>query len=97
MGEANNRIHALPPSDGSDEPTVGAIKRALHELSRTTSGSAQRENDAILREAHNLLRQLALFNGIDPDDAVQRRRAAVKSQRERLVLAGAPPSDQTSS
>jgi hypothetical protein len=95
--EANSRIHVVLPSDGSDEPTVGAIKRALHKLPRTTSGSAQRENGANLREAYELLRQLAHRNGIDPDAAVQRRRAALKSQGERMVLAGATASDHTSS
>jgi hypothetical protein len=89
VSEANIRIHALPPADGSDEPTAGAIKRTLHELSR--------DNGAILREAYDLLRQLARRNGIDPDDALQRRRAAVQSQRERMVLANAAAADQTSS
>ena len=81
--------------NSSGEPTVGAIKRALHELSRTASGSAQREHGALLREAHDLLRRLALRSGIDPDDAVQRSRAAAESQRERIVLARASKTGQT--
>jgi hypothetical protein len=93
--ETNHRIHVLPTADGVDEPTLGVIKRALHELSRTTSGSVQRGNGANLREAHDLLLKLARRNGIDPDDAVQRRRAAVKAQRERMVLVNATASDQT--
>jgi hypothetical protein len=80
----------------SGEPTVGAIKRALHQLSRTDSGSAQREHGALLREAHDLLRRLALRSGIDPDDAVQRARAAAESQRERVVLASTSKSGPTS-
>jgi hypothetical protein len=78
------------------EPTVGAIKHALHELSRTASGSPQRERAALLREAHDLLRRLALLSGVDPDDALQRARAAAKSQRERMVLASASKPEQTS-
>lgn len=93
VGQARSRIHVLAPSDGSGEPTVGAIKRALHEFA---SGSAQREQGALLREAHDLLRRLALRSGIDPDDAVQRSRAAAESQRERIVLASTSKSDQTS-
>lgn len=96
MGQARNRIHALSPAAGSDEPTVGAIKRALHELSRTTPDSAQNDNGAVLREAHDQLRQLARRNGIDPDDAVRRRLAEVESLRARMALASATASDQTS-
>jgi hypothetical protein len=94
--QANSRIQVLAPSDGAGEPTVGAIKRALHELSRTASGSGQREQGAVLREAHDLLRRLAFRSGIDPDDAVQRSRAAADSQRERIVLASASKSGQAS-
>jgi hypothetical protein len=93
-GSSHDHIHALPASDASDTPTVGAIKRALHELSRTTSGSTQRDSGAVLREAHELLLGLARRNGINPDNAVQRRRAAVKLQRERMVLASVTASDQ---
>jgi hypothetical protein len=82
--------------NSSGEPTVGAIKRALHQLSRTASGSAQREHGALLREAHDLLRRLALRSGIDPDDAVRRARAAAESQRERVVIASTSKSGQTS-
>jgi hypothetical protein len=96
VSEANSRIQVMQPSDGSDAPTIGAIKRALHELSRTT-GSAQRNSGAILREAHALLMGLARRNGIDPDIAVNKRLAAVESQRRRMVLVSPAPSDQTSS
>jgi hypothetical protein len=71
-----------------DEPTLGAIKRALHDLSCTDRTG--------LREAHELLRQLAGRNGIDLDEAVQSRRAIVKLQRERLVCASTLAADQTS-
>jgi hypothetical protein len=74
---------------------VGAIKRALHELSRSVSGSAPRDNGATLREAHDLLRKLAKSNGIDPDAALRGRLAAVAALRERLVLASARGSDRT--
>jgi hypothetical protein len=97
VGEADSRIRLMPPADGPEEPTVGAIKRALHELSRATSGSARHDHGAILREAHDLLRGLARHSGIDPDDVVQRRLAAIQSQRERMVLVSAASSDQASS
>jgi hypothetical protein len=32
--QAGKPVHALPSVSRADEPTVGAIKRALHELSR---------------------------------------------------------------
>jgi hypothetical protein len=83
------RVHALPPPANSDEPNLGAIKRALHELARS--------NSAALHEAHDLLRELARRNGVDPDAAVQRSRAAVKAQRAQLIRASALMSDQTSS
>jgi hypothetical protein len=91
----NHRSQVLPPSTGSAEPTVGSIKHALYELSHTTSGSAPRENGAVLREAYELLRTLALRDGIDPDDAVQARRATAQAQRRRMVLASGTASDQT--
>jgi hypothetical protein len=80
-------MHALPPAANPDEPTLGAIKQALHELSCA--------NGASLRDAHELLRQLARGNGIDPDDALQRRRATVQLQRERLVRASVMGSGPT--
>jgi hypothetical protein len=94
---ANTCIHSLRPQPGSEEPTVGAIKRALHDLSRTPWSSAQEDAGENLREAHALLRQLARRNGINPDDAVQRRRAAVQSQRDHLVRASATASEKSSS
>jgi hypothetical protein len=87
MGQARNPV---------EHPTVGEIKRALHELSSATCGSAQHDGGESLREAHDLLRQLALRNGIDPDDALRRSLAAVASLRERLALATATASDQIS-
>jgi hypothetical protein len=90
VSQSKLRIPAFSPSGSSDEPTVGAIKRALHELSRTTSGSA-------LHEAYDLLRQLALRSGINPDDAAQQSRAAVQSQRERLIHDSRTASKKSSS
>ena len=96
MGQVKNRIRALPPQSGPDEPTLGAIKRALHELSRTTPGSTRRDTGAVLREAHDQLRRLALRDGIDPDDAMRLRLAEVQVLRERLVLVSTPGSEQAS-
>jgi hypothetical protein len=96
VGQTRIPIHALPPLAGSDVPTVGEIKRALHDLLHNTSGAAQNDAGAMLREAHDLLRRLANRNGVDPDAAVQHRRAAIQSQREQLILASAPASNQTS-
>ncbi len=89
MRQTSTAIHALPESIDPDVPTVGAIKRAFHELSRTASGSTQGDEGAMLREAHDLLRRLARRDGIDPDAAVRQRRAAIQSQREQLVFASA--------
>jgi hypothetical protein len=97
VDQTNIRIQALAPLAGSDEPTVGAIKRALHELARTISGLAPGDRGSNLREAHDLLRQLARRNGINPDDAVRRSRAAIKPGRVRLVCASATVPDTTSS
>jgi hypothetical protein len=96
MRQANNQVSALPPRTGPDHPTVGAIKRALHELSRKASGSTPRDIGAGLREAHDQLRQLALRNGIDPDNAVRQSLTAVALLRDRMISAGAPRSDQAS-
>jgi cobalamin biosynthesis protein CobD/CbiB len=93
---ANASLHVLQPLVGSEAPTLGTIKRALHELSRTASGSAQGSVAADLREAHALLRRLAHRNGINPDDALQLRRAAVESQREHLVRASISASQEAS-
>lgn len=95
MGQVNKLMHALPSLEASDAPTLGAIKRALHALMPCAAASSQRDASAALREAHDLLRQLALRNGIDPDIAVHRSRAAVESQRERMSLAGAAAPDPT--
>lgn len=92
MGQFNSRIQGLPPAGGSDEPTLGSIKRALHDLSRTAADPAHRDSGAALREANDLLRRLALDNGIDPDNAVRQRLAAVALLRERMVLASAATS-----
>jgi hypothetical protein len=92
-GEIENRIHALSPAASCAEPTVGEIKRVLHELSRTRSGC---DNGSILSQANELLRQFALRSGIDPDNALQRRRAAVELRRERMVVDSVPAPDQAS-
>jgi hypothetical protein len=90
---SNTNIRALPPLTGFEEPTLGAIKRALHELSRAPASSAQGGTGANLREAHAFLRLLARRQGINPDDAVQRSRVAVESQRKRLVQVSAAASE----
>lgn len=77
MGRTNNSIAVPPP--GTDEPTVAEIKRALHRLSQ--------DDGEALREVHDHLLELARGNGIDPDEAMQRSRAAAKLLRERLVRA----------
>ena len=89
MGQGNDPIQALPITQGGDEPTLGAIKRALHDLSRNPARSGRRDNGAALREAHELLRSLALRNGIGPEHAVRQQLAAVELLRQRMVLAGA--------
>lgn len=96
MGQAKNQVHALPPLAETEEPTLGAIKRAMHELSRATSGSAQRDRGAVLREVHDQLRRLALRSGVDADDALRLRLAEVELLRERMVLVSAPGSSQAS-
>lgn len=96
MGQVKNRLHALPSLASPEEPTLGAIKHALHELSRATPGSTKNDSGSVLREAHDKLRRLAIRNGIDPDDAVRLRLAQVQLLRERMVLASAQGSGQTS-
>jgi hypothetical protein len=93
VGQVNNLMRALPPLAASETPTLGAIKRALHALMPGAATSTQRDAGAALREAHDLLRQFAHRNGIDPDIAVQRSRAAVEAQRERMAVAGSAASD----
>lgn len=85
MHQAKTRIHSLSATT-PDRPTVGAIKRALHELSQT-SGSEQGDRSTGLREANDHLRQLALRSGIDPDVALKRSLAAVALLRERMAVA----------
>ncbi|MCC6632740.1 MAG: hypothetical protein IT482_11805 [Gammaproteobacteria bacterium] len=97
MVQAEKPVHALPPVSRADEPTLGAIKRALHELSRAPSGSSQQDSGAMLREAHDLLRSLARSQGIDPDVAVRNRLAEVALLRERMVLASIASPDQAAS
>lgn len=82
-------LQAVPTATSSTEPTVGEIKRALHHLSCATGPASQRDTAAILREIHELVRRLALVDGVDPDQALQRRRDAARLQRESLVLASA--------
>ena len=95
-GQGGNRLHALPSTDSADKPTVGAIKRALHDLSCADAVLAQRDHGAMLREAYDQLRQLARSNDIDPDAAIRGRLAAVALLRERMALAGVAESDRTS-
>jgi hypothetical protein len=97
MREANNRIRALPTKTNSDRPTVGAIKRALHDLSRNAQDSEQHDKGAALREVHKELRRLALRSGINPDDAVRQSLAAVALLRERMVSADGSAPDHVSS
>jgi hypothetical protein len=84
MSPSNNHIHLLPPAAGVDEPTVGTIKRALHDLSHAPAGSEPRDYAAVLREINELMRRMARINGVDPDLALRRRRDAAQSQRERM-------------
>jgi hypothetical protein len=83
------QIHVLPLPAGALEPSVGEIKRALHDLSDATTGFGSRDYAAVLRQVNDLVRRCARLNGVDPDAAVQRRRDAVQAQRERM-LGGAP-------
>lgn len=89
MHQAELHVPAVPPAAGADEPTVGAIKHALHELSDSKSASGSRDYANTLREVHDLVRRLAHLNGIDPDAALQRSRDAIQSQRERLTVVSA--------
>jgi len=93
VGQADNLLHAPPSLAASDTPTIGAIKRALHALTPGAATSTQRDAGSALREAHDLLRQLARRNGVDPDIAVHRSRAAVEAQRDRMAVVGAAASD----
>lgn len=79
-----------------NEPTLGEIKRALHGLSRGTRGSSGGGAE-LLREAHEMLRQLARRSGIDPDKAVEGSRAAAQARRDRMAVASARASDLTRS
>jgi hypothetical protein len=90
----SDQLHALPPSGGSEEPSLGTIKRAIHELSGAKKGPARRDSGAMLREANDQLRRLARRNGIDPDGALQRSLEAVKALRERMLLASITNPDQ---
>jgi hypothetical protein len=96
VGQFSDHLHALPPAGGSEEPSLGTIKRAIHELSCATTGPARRDSGAMLREANDLLRRLARRNGIDPDGAVQRSLEGVKALRERMLLASITNPDQPS-
>lgn len=82
---ATPRMHALPDSDAPDVPTVGTIKRALHDLTRSAAAPGDDDGGAALREANDLLRQYARRHGIDPDEALRRSLAAVKLLRDRLA------------
>ncbi|MFO1502330.1 MAG: hypothetical protein U1F39_00770 [Steroidobacteraceae bacterium] len=93
MSDTDNAVHALPSPTMADEPTVGAIKRALHDLSPAAMGVAKRDYAEVLREVHALVCRLARINGIDPDAALQRRREAAKSRRDSMVLSSPAAAD----
>lgn len=93
VGQTDSAIHALPLSAGADEPSVGTIKRALHDLSPASAGVATRDYAEVLREVHALVCRLARINGVDPDAALQRRCEAAQLQRDRMVLVSAGPPD----
>jgi len=82
-----NLMHVLPLPAGSAEPSVGSIKRALHDLSDATTGVGSRDYAVVLRQVNELIRRCARLNGVDPDAAVQRQRDAIQVQRE-LMLGG---------
>lgn len=94
MGHAKQRLHALPPAPGAAQPTVGEIKRALAGLSQSSAAAAPGNRGALLREAHDQLRELAHHHGIDPDAALRRSLAAVESLRERLARASTATPDR---
>jgi hypothetical protein len=82
--QAKTRVLAVPPAAPADEPTLAEIKRALHDMPRSGAGAPGRDYAEVLREVHELVRRLARVNGVDPDDAVQRRRDAIQAQRESM-------------
>lgn len=86
MGFARKKVRALRPATERNAPTIGAIKHALHELSRAGSPLARGDSAANLQQAYDQLRQLAVHNGIDPDSAVRQRLAAIQALRERMIL-----------
>ena len=79
------QLRLMPMPAGTDVPSVGEIKCALHELSGAAAGAAPRDHAAILRQVNELVRRCALSNGVDPDAVVQRRRDIVHAQRERML------------
>ena len=91
----NNQMHVLPLPAGSPEPSVGDIKRALHDLSDTATSIGSRDYAVVLRQVNEVIRRCARLNGVDPDAAVQRRRDALQAQRERMLGGAASPDPAT--
>ena len=88
-------MHVLPLPAGPVEPSVGDIKRALHDLSDATAGVGSRDHAVMLHQVNELIRRCARLNGVDPDAAVQRRREAVQAQRERMLCGTPAPGPAT--
>ena len=80
MGNTDNRFIA---------PTLGAVKTALHQFSRSQGDAVPGTSGANLRAAYELLRAQALRSGVDPDQALQQRRAAGEMRRLRVVRTSA--------
>ena len=76
MGNADNRFLA---------PTLGTVKTALHQFSRAQGDAVHGTSGANLRAAYELLLAQARRSGVDPDQALQRRRAAAGMRRLRVV------------
>ena len=80
MGDTDNRFLA---------PTLGKVKTALHQFSRSQGDAVPGTSGANLRAAYELLLAQALRSGVDPDQALQRRRAAGEIRRLRVVRTSA--------
>ncbi len=95
MGQSRNTL-CTQPATSADEPTLGDIKRALHDLSRGAHGTSSNDTAAILREINELVRRVALLGGIDPDQALRRSRESLQSRRERMATSAAAAPDPAS-
>ena len=76
MGDTDKRFVA---------PTLGTVKTALHQFSRSQGNAVHGTSGANLRAAYELLLAQARRSGVDPDQALQRRRAAGETRRLRVV------------